>query len=102
MSKIAFIVDSASGIKDGQYDNVYVLPLIITIKDATGNVKEYHDGVDINEAETDKAIKNKKCDVKTSQASVGELMKIVESIQDEYDQIYVLPIHPKISNSINT
>ena len=102
MSKIAFIVDSASGIKNGQYDNVYVLPLIITIKDETGTVKDYHDGVDINEVETDKAIKNRKYDVKTSQASVGELIKMVESIQDEYDQIYALPIHPKISSSINT
>ena len=102
MSKIAFIVDSASGIKDGQYDNVYVLPLIITIKDQAGNVKDYKDGVDINEVETDKAIQNKKCDVKTSQASVGELITMVESIQDMYDKLYVIPIHPKISNSLNT
>ena len=102
MSKIAFIVDSASGIKNGQYDNVYVLPLIITINDHTGSVKDYKDGVDIDEVKVDEAINNRKYDVKTSQASVGELMKMVESIQDEYDRIYVIPIHPKISNSINT
>ena len=102
MSKIAFIVDSASGIKNGQYDNVYVLPLIITIKDGNGNVKDYKDGVDIDETQTAKAIENKKCDVKTSQASVGELINMVESIQDDYDKIYVIPIHPKISNSLNT
>ncbi|MCF0227341.1 MAG: DegV family EDD domain-containing protein [Malacoplasma sp.] len=102
MAKIGFIVDSACGIKNGDYENVYVLPLIVTIKDETGAIKEYHIDQDIEPIAIDKAIKNKKCDVKTSQASIGELAKAIESIQDQYDRIYVIPIHTKISSSYNT
>ncbi|MCF0227958.1 MAG: DegV family protein, partial [Malacoplasma sp.] len=101
MSKIGFIVDSASGIKNGQFPNVHVIPLVITVKDDSGNVKEYLDGVNVTEAEIAADIK-KGYDVKTSQAAVGVLMQEIEKIQDQYDKIYVMPIQPKISSSYNT
>ncbi len=102
MDKIGFIVDSSSGIKNSQYPDVYVLPLIVSIQDKDGNIKTYHDNEDISLLEICKKLNEKNTLIKTSQASMGEIVSLVESIYDKYDRIYVLPIPSKISGSLST
>ncbi len=99
MKKIAFIVDSAAGIKPGEMENVFVVPTVVTKKE-NGNVITLKDEIDIKDDELCRLI-NEGADVGTSQPSPGEIINVVESIYDDYDEIYVFPIHHKISGSIN-
>lgn len=102
MSKVAFILDSSSGIKNLEYPDVYVLPLIVSIKSQDGKIKALKDGVDITPLEVCKLLDENKYEIKTSQASMGEIINLVESIYDQYDRIYVHPILQKISGSYQT
>lgn len=102
MKKIAIITDSAAGIKDKEYQDVYVLPLVINVQDKKGKIISYHDQVDITANDLSKYLNSKEYEVKTSQSSYGEMARLIESIQDKYDRIYVLPISRTISSSINT
>ena len=99
--KIGFIVDTSSTIKNGDYDDVSVLPLGITVVE-NGTTKTFKDGVDFTTADLEKVINNKNADVKTSQANVADMMKICQDMFSKYDIIIVLPIHGKISSNINT
>ncbi|ASJ89442.1 MAG: DegV family protein [Candidatus Malacoplasma girerdii] len=101
MKKTAFIVDSSSGIKNNQYQDVYVLPLIVNINN-NGKINSFHDGIDIDDVQIAKHLESDNNDVKTSQASAGEIIKLVESVYEEYDRIYVIHIPSKISSSYNT
>lgn len=100
MSKVAFIVDSSSGIKNGEIENVFVIPLIIT-KNENGKTISLKDQVDIDDKTLCELV-NSGADIGTSQPSPGEMMQLVNSIYDKYDQIFVLPIHPKLSGAINS
>ncbi|MDE6477354.1 MAG: DegV family protein [Mycoplasmoidaceae bacterium] len=100
MNKVAFIVDSSSGIKNGEIQNVFVIPLVIT-KNENGKLISLKDQIDIDD-KTLCELLNNGADIGTSQPSPGEMVQLVESIYDKYDQIFVLPIHPKLSSAINT
>ncbi len=100
MKKTAFIVDSSSGIMNKQYQDVYVLSLIVTVG-ANSTIKTYKDQEEISPKEVCELINQDK-DVKTSQASFGEIISLIERIYDQYDQIFVLPIPSKLSSSYNS
>ena len=103
MKKIAIIVDSSSGIRNGEFDNVFVLPLIINATNKkTKEIKTYHDQIDIEEAKTAEMLNNQDIDLSSSQASMGEIIMQIEKIYDDYDEIYVVPIPLYLSGSINT
>ena len=103
MKKIAIIVDSSSGIKNGEFDNVFVLPLAINATNKkTKDIKTYHDNVDIDEVKTTELLENPNIDLSSSQASMGEIIMQIEKIYDDYDEIYVVPIPSYLSSSINT
>ena len=103
MKKIAIIVDSSSGIKNGEFDNVFVLPLAINATNKkTKDIKTYHDSVDIDEVKTTELLENPNIDLSSSQASMGEIIMQIEKIYDDYDEIYVVPIPSYLSSSINT
>ena len=103
MKKIAIIVDSSSGIRNGEFDNVFVLPLIINATNKkTKEIKTYHDQIDIDEAKTAELLNNPDIDLSSSQASMGEIIMQIEKIYDDYDEIYVVPIPLYLSGSINT
>lgn len=102
MPKIAFIVDSSGNVHNGQYPDVYVLPLIVNVKDQHGNLTMYKDGETINSHQICQFVEDQQYSVSTSQASMGEMINLIESIYDKYDRIYVLPILSKISGSYNT
>lgn len=103
MKKIGFIVDSSSGIKNGEYPDVYVLPLAVTLKDKNDKSKItiLKDGINCDEVKIAQLIKDDQ-DICTSQASIGEIVEIIEDIYDKYDRIYAIPIAVKLSQSFNT
>ena len=103
MKKIAIIVDSSSGIKNGEFDNVFVLPLVINANNKkTKETKTYHDQVDINEKLTAELLDNSNINLTSSQASMGEIVIQIEKIYDDYNEIYVVPIPLYLSGSANT
>lgn len=103
--KIAIITDSSAGIKNQEYKNVYVLPLAVNVLEKNQNNKSnlvsYKDGVDCDNAKIIKMLKNKKYTITTSQASLGEIMNILDPIYNKYDEFYALPITSSTSGSEN-
>lgn len=95
MSRIAILTDSASQIKQGQIEHVYVAPLIVTVEEET-----YLDGVDIDEETLFQRIKNEGVMPKTSQPSTGMLVEILEEIKKEYDLVIALPISTGLSSTL--
>lgn len=103
MKKIAFIVDTSSNIKNGELKDVYVLPLTINVTNKkTNETKSYHDGVDITINDVAKYLNQKDFIVTTAGAATGDIMNLVEKINDKYDEIYALPIPKYLSGSANT
>jgi fatty acid-binding protein DegV len=100
MSKTAIIVDSSSGITNGKYPDVYVLPLIVT-EIINGKINTYRDGVDLDNNKLYKMLENGS-DIKTSQANVSEMIDLSEKLSKEYDQVFVLPIPPTLSSNYNS
>ena len=102
MKKIAFIVDTSSNIKNGELKDVYVLPLTINVTNKkTNETKSYHDGVDITINDVAKYLNQKDFVVSTAGAATGDIMNLVEKINDKYDEIYALPIPKYLSGSAN-
>lgn len=99
--KIGFIVDSSSNLKDGQFEDVRVVPLGVTIQKGT-DIKSYKDGIDFNENNLKLAIEDKDVMIKTSQASMPDMFKVAEEMSAQYDVIFVFPIHKNLSSNINS
>jgi fatty acid-binding protein DegV len=100
MSKIALIVDSSSGITNGKYPDVYVLPLIVT-ETIGSKINTYKDGVNLDNDKLCRMLESGS-DIKTSQANISEMIELAEKLSKEYDQIFVLPIPPTLSSNYNS
>ena len=86
--KIGFIVDTSSTIKNGDYEDVAVLPLGINVVE-NGSTKTYQDGVNFNNDDLKRILLDKKSEVKTSQANMSEMMKIAQKMCSQYDYVIV-------------
>lgn len=98
--KIGFIVDSSSNIKPGQFEDVEVVPLQISVND-NGIINSYKDGVNFSTEQLKDLLDSNK-EVKTAQASMPDMMMATEKMCGQYDQVYVLPIHKNLSGNMNT
>ena len=99
--KIGFIVDSSSNLKDGQFDDVKVIPLGVTIQNGT-NIQSFKDGINFHDEDLKKALENKDTIIKTSQAAMPEMMKAAQEMCSKFDQVFVFPIHKNLSGNVNT
>ena len=99
--KIGFIVDSSSNLKDGQFDDVKVLPLGVTIQNGS-DIKSFKDGIDFHENDLTNALNNASTQIKTSQAAMPDMFKIAQEMCSKYDQVFVFPIHKNLSGNINS
>jgi fatty acid-binding protein DegV len=99
MKKNAFVVDSSFGIKNGDYPDTYVLPLIIN-EIHKKMIKAYHDGVDITTNELIRKMQNGS-DIKTSQSIPGEILELLTKLSKEYQRVFVFPIPLSISSGSN-
>jgi fatty acid-binding protein DegV len=100
MKKIAILVDSSFGIKDGEYPDVYVAPIEI-IETDNGKITSYLDNVEIFEEQICEKI-NAGIDIKTSQPRAGNVIKILDKLSNEYEVIYGMPISSTISGTFNS
>lgn len=104
--KIAIIADSSAGVKNLEYKDVYVLPLVVNVlaknQNNESNIISYKDGIDCDNAKIVEMLKTNKYTITTSQASLGEIMNILDPIYDKYDEFYALPIASSASGSENT
>lgn len=102
-NKVAVIVDSSSGIKNGEYENVFVVPLIINQTNLkTKEQKDYRDGVDIKPSEFIDLFKDKNLNFKTSQASMQYIYDLLDEVCSKYEDVYVVPICKHLSGSYNS
>lgn len=99
--KIGFIVDSSSNIKDGDIEDVKVVPLGITLQIGS-QIKTYKDGVDLPFDELLNSFNIKDSSIKTSQAAMPDMMKAAQEMCSKYDQVFVFPIHKELSSNINS
>jgi fatty acid-binding protein DegV len=99
-NKIAIIVDSSSGISDGEYKHVFVIPLLISEK-ANKKIVTYHDGIDINEATLCGKMLNNS-DISTSQSTSGESINFIEKIFKNYEKIFLFPLPSKLGGNYNS
>lgn len=105
MRKFAIVTDSSSGYKTGDFHDLYVVSLTVTctMKLEDGSTKvitEYDDKLD--QKQLFNWLNDKRCKVSTSQAPLGDLVKILDPIVDKYKDIYVFPIASSVSGSENS
>lgn len=99
--KIGFIVDSSSNLKDGQFDDVKVIPLGVAIQNGA-EIKSFKDGIDFHENDLANALNNNNVSIKTSQAAMPDMFKVAQEMCSQYDQVFVFPIHKNLSGNINS
>lgn len=98
--KSCIIVDSSSGIKNGEYENVFMIPLTI-VETENGVEKSYLDLVEIDSLGVITKLMNG-VDLKTSQSSLGQMMEILEKLTVEYERIFVVSLSSGLSGTYNT
>ncbi|MCF0217675.1 MAG: DegV family protein [Malacoplasma sp.] len=98
--KYCIIVDSSTGIKNGEIKDVYCVPLMIS-ENINGVEKNYRELMDIDSLQIIEKIKAKS-DLKTSQTPIGEMIEILNQLKEQYDKIFVLPISSGISGTYKT
>ncbi|QHX36114.1 hypothetical protein STIUS_v1c05600 [Spiroplasma sp. TIUS-1] len=99
--KLAIVLDSSCGIQSFKghikNDNVYFVPLIITTQDG----KNYNDDESLTlEKFEDMLINNER--LLTSQSNPGVVLKLWETLLEEYDEIINLPISSGLSGQYQT
>jgi fatty acid-binding protein DegV len=100
MHKLALVLDSSSGIKNGEFEHVYVVPLIIN-EDVGGKITPYKDNVDIDSNSLSKKL-IEGANIKTSQSSIGENMQLLEDLTSKYEKVVVVPIPSTISGNLQS
>ena len=95
MKKIAFMCDSAADItvEEARQFNIHVLRMPITIDNQT-----YTEGIDISIEEICDAIHQKK-PVKTSQPVLGEMLSMWDTLLEDYDEIFYVPMMKALSGT---
>jgi fatty acid-binding protein DegV len=100
MKKIAILVDSFSGIKNGQYKDVYVIPMVIS-ETVDKQTYTFKDGIDIDNKQISLKMINGSI-IKTASSIPGDIVQLIERISSQYDEIYCFPIPQCISGSYNS
>lgn len=98
--KIAFITDTSCDLENNQYDDIFVIPLQVSISSCDG-IKSFRDRQELSIEDLKKYF-TKQYDIKTSQASIKDMFQMVEKLNDKYDEVYVFPIHRKLSGNYNS
>ena len=95
--KIGFIIDSSSNLTNGQIEDVEVVSLQVIVDSTT----TFKDNVNFFQKDLKQKLESS-CDVKTSQASMPDMIAAAQKMCSKYDQVFVFPIHEKLSGNINT
>jgi fatty acid-binding protein DegV len=98
MKKVCLVVDSSSGIKNGEYPDVHVLPLGITAPDG----QTFKDEVEITVGQIIANMLEKNIMYKTSQPNPGDALNLFDKLSKEHEEVLVLPLPASLSNAYNT
>jgi len=91
---IRLLVDSASDIKQGNAENIYVVPLSINILD-----HDYFDGVEINSDEFYKKLTSGKVYSKTAAPGPEQFIKIFEEVKENKDELICIMLSSGVSGT---
>lgn len=94
MEKIAIVVDSSSGLtkKQAEEKGWFFIPLHIEIDD-----KLYDDGINISNETLFNVFNADSKMAKTSSTKLGEVIELIEKLNQDYDKILVYPISKHLS-----
>mgnify|MGYP001942807020 CR=1 FL=1 len=101
MKKLAVIMDTWTTMYEDNKNgnNIYIVPLMI-FAEINGKMVEYREHIDISKKEIlDKIEKNIK--MSTSQPSIGNSMKKLEQLLNEYEKILIIPIPEILSGTFS-
>lgn len=95
MKKTAIIVDSSCGLTKEKAKKLgwYFIPLHIDI-----DGKTFSDGIDIDSNSLFNFFGKNSKEVKTSSSKLGEVIKLLDKINDQYDNILIYPISHHLSS----
>lgn len=94
---IKIITDSSSEVREGEFDNVVVLPMLITI-----DGKEYYDGRDISKDEFYRLLETSDTMPVTSMIAPNRFEEVYEQIRKDGDEAIVLPISASLSSTFQS
>ncbi|AAB96017.1 DegV family protein [Mycoplasmoides pneumoniae] len=95
--KTAIITDSTASIKEGEIQDVYVLPLQVIIN----GQDTYRDGKDIDYDRVYQLLKEhpQGLNISTSLPRQADLIELIEAIKDKYDRFVFLPLSKGLSGT---
>ncbi|QIN46670.1 DegV family protein [Mycoplasma capricolum subsp. capripneumoniae] len=94
--KIAVLTDSSFDGKVSDYQDLYVIPLMILTQDN----QTYYDDENLSKDKFYNLLNTQV--LKTSQASPGDMLKMWDELLTKYDQVVFLPISKGLSGQYNT
>ena len=98
--KIAYLIDSSSGILENSNEHIYFVPLEV-VKTENGKEITYKSGIDFDINDLQREIKNKS-QLKTGQSVIGEVEVFIEKLLEKYDYVIGIPIDSQLSGTFNT
>jgi fatty acid-binding protein DegV len=100
MARTCLVFDTAANISNNQFDDVYVIPLLIT-EVIDGKIKTYRDGVDIDGKTCLEKLIAGQC-LKTAQSIPKDVVDLMDKLSVEYDEVFFIPCPLQISNQYNS
>jgi fatty acid-binding protein DegV len=97
MKKLALVVDSSTNIKNNEFEDVYVVPMILT-KEVNGVVKTFRDEIDINSKQMLQDMMSGSV-YKTASPLLGECSTLLDKLSSSYENVFVLSLHRKVSST---
>ncbi len=91
---ICIVTDSASDIEPGEYQNVHVLPMMVTIDD-----QEFRDGIDITKDEFYQRLETSDTVPITSLISPFRFQETFDSIREAGDEVIVIALSSRLSGT---
>jgi fatty acid-binding protein DegV len=99
MKKFCIIVDTSTNIKPNEFEDVFVVPMIITKNDGK-IVKTLQDQIDITSNELLNNMINGEV-YKTASPVMGECLSILEKTTQMYKTVFVISLPKTISGTFN-
>ena len=96
MRNIAIVVDTNSGIKQGEFEDVYVVPMPFMI-----DGEEYFEDINLTQEEFHKKLEED-AQISTSQPSIFQVVELWEELLKKYKQIIHIPMSSALSQTCET
>lgn len=99
MKKIAWVVDSTTGLSDSflKENNVFMLPINVIFGEDT-----FRERIDLPYKEFYEKLKSSAISPKTSQPNLGEIVETFEKIKDQYEHAIAFTVSKKVSGTFST